>query len=567
MHSTYGQEQILFAQQHEIIDSSKFPFWTFDKMQETYRITEEILSQLSPEAIIEITKSVGHSDMDDLFDILLKETYNTLYQNDKKSIEASSFGYLDKLTASVEETYRCEDLGYFITSVMPDFEMAPHHFDWCDIAHKFDKSCVMAARDHGKSFFWSNAYPAWELYRFKPKDNSAAQQKNKRGFLFSFSIQQAIDLLAILRESIQDNDILSDRLYSKDNWSKTDIVCKNRGRLTVKGFGSAVRGAHPGWIIIDDGLKDNVIYSQQQRQKSIDYFHAVIMNMVVPGGCVRVVGTPFHNQDLYGDLKTKTNWKVFEYPAIYPDGRILWANRWSYIDLMDKRQSQGNLIFSRELLCRPITSDSTIFPIEILNTAFHRMESYTLVNNRESFPIKFKKVVVGCDFAISSSVGADYSVFETWGIDDNENMWLLNAYREKGASYARQIAVMKNINASFRPDIMMLEQNQMQQIFVQEAERQGLPVIGHTTTGRKNDLRSGLPSLAIMFERGKFKIPIGDQKSKDFADLLTMEFTSVAYTDQGLQSTDGHDDIAMCTWISVEAARRATLNSFNFGFV
>jgi hypothetical protein len=405
------------------------------------------------------------------------------------------------------------------------------------------------------------------LYRFKPKDNSAREQKNKRGFLFSFSIQQAIDLLAILRESIQDNDILNDRLFDKTNWSKTDITCKNRARLTVKGFGSAVRGAHPGWIIIDDGLKDNVIYSAQQRQKSIDYFHAVIMNMVVPGGAVRVVGTPFHNQDLYGDLKTKQNWRVFEYPAIYPDGRILWENRWSYDDLMDKRQSQGNLIFSRELLCRPITSDSTIFPIEILNTAFFRMENYTLVTSRDNFPVKFSKVVTGCDFAISSSVGADYSVFLTWGIDDSENMWLLNAYRAKGATYAQQIAVLKNINASFRPDLMLLEQNQMQQIFVQEAERQGLPVIGHTTTGKKNDMRQGLPSLAIMFERGKFKIPVGDQRSKDFADQLTLEFTSIAFTDKGLQSTDGHDDISMCCWISVEAARKATINSFNYNFI
>lgn len=563
----YYQKEMTFVEQRQIIDEQEFPNWSFEKMSETYRITEEIINQLTPEAIHELYSSLNSDDFNELFDLLLKETYETLYPNEKKSIEASSFGYLDKLTSSVDETYRCENLAYFISSVMPDFEMAPHHFDWCDIVHKFDKTCVMAARDHGKSYFFSNAYPAWEMYRFKPKDNSAREQKNKRGFLFSFSIQQAIDLLAILRESIQDNDILNERLYDKTNWSKTDITCKNRARLTVKGFGSAVRGAHPGWAVIDDGLKDNVIYSQQQRQKSIDYFHAVIMNMIVPGGVVRVVGTPFHNQDLYGDLKTKSNWRVFEYPAIYPDGRILWANRWSYKDLMDKRQSQGNLIFSRELLCRPITSDSTIFPIEILNTAFLRMENYTLVNNRESFPVKFNKVVTGCDFAISSSVGADYSVFLTWGIDDNENMWLLNAYRAKGASYAQQIAVLKNINASFRPDVMMLEQNQMQQIFVQEAERQGLPVIGHTTTGKKNDMRQGLPSLAIMFERGKFRIPIGDQKSKDFADMLVMEFTSVAYTDQGLQSTDGHDDISMSTWISVEAARRATINAFNYTFV
>lgn len=537
-------------------------------MSETYRIAQETIEQLTPEALAEVYTSANFGDVDKLFDDIVKETYNVIYANDdRRSMESSNLGYLDKLSDSMEETLRCEDLSYFITSVMPDFEMNWHHIDWCDLIMKYNYLCVEAARDHGKSFLFSNAYTTWEMYRFKPKNNTAFEQKNKRGFLFSFSIQQAIDLMAIMKDSIESNDILNNRLFNKSNWSKTDITCKNKVRLTVKGFGSAVRGAHPGWIVVDDGLKDNVIYSQVQRQKSNDYFQAVIMNMLVPGGKIRVVGTPFHNQDLYGELKTKKNWNVFEYPAIFPNGDILWENRWKYSDLMDKRMSQGNLIFSRELLCRPITSDSTIFPIEILNTAFYKMDQYTLVSNRESFPIKFERVVTGCDFAISSSVGADFSVFLTWGIDTQDNMWLINAQRGKGLSYAQQIAMLKNINANFRPEIMLLENNQMQQIFVQESERQGLPVLGHTTTGRKNDLKSGLPSLAILFERGKFRIPTGDQPSKDFADSLVMEFSSVAFTDKGLMATEGHDDIAMCSWISVEAARNVTMNAFNFSFV
>ncbi len=417
------------------------------------------------------------------------------------------------------------------------------------------------------SYMFSMAYPVWQLYRFKPKNNTTTEQKNKRGFLFSFSVLQAIDLLAILKENIEDIDVLKERLYNRDNWSKTDITCKNRARLTTKGFGSAARGAHPGWIIVDDGLKDNVIYSAVQRQKNIDYFHAVIMNMVVPGGQVGVVGTPFHNQDLYGDLKTKPNWFVYEFPSIFPNGDILWANRWKYSDLMEKRKSQGNLIFSRELLCRPITSDSTIFPIEILNNAFLRMEDVVLVDNRESYKKKFDKVVVGCDFAISSSVGADYSVFGVWGIDDKERMWLMHFWRKKGASYAEQLAKLKSINANFRPNLMMLEKNQMQQIFVEGAEKENLPVKGHTTGTQKNDLRKGLPGLAIMFERGMFKIPQGNQYSKDVGDLFVMEFSSVAFTDKGLMATDGHDDVALMSWISVECARNITANEFKFDFV
>ena len=80
--------------------------------------------------------------------------------------------------------------------------------------------------------------------------------------------------------------------------------------------------------------------------------------MLVPGGQIIVVGTPFHAEDLYGDLKTKNGWFVIEYPAIFPDGRILWPQRWSFKDLMDKKETQGSIIFSRENLCLPITNES-----------------------------------------------------------------------------------------------------------------------------------------------------------------------------------------------------------------
>ena len=528
-----------------------------------------MISEMTPEATLELFSSADTDGLTETFDMMVDEAYGVLYGGTKPiQVTGSAFGYLDKLTASVDETLRCESLAYFITNVMPEFEMNWHHLDWCKAMTKHDQNCFLAARGHGKSFFFSNALPSWNLYRYKPR--TPKERVNNRGFLFSFSIMQAVDLMTILKDNIEGNDILKDRLYNKEHWSKTDITCKNRARLTVKGFGGAVRGAHPYWIVVDDGLKDNVIYSKEQRNKNINYFHSVIMNM--PPGNVKkqitVVGTPFHGQDLYGDLKTKAGWNVYEYPAIFPDGSLLWAGLFDYPSLMQKRLSQGNLVFSRELLCRPITSDSTIFPPEILNLATFRMESYTLVQNRESFPVKFDRVVCGCDFAISGSVGADYSVFTVWGIDEKERMWLLQAIQEKGLSYAQQIAILKNINANFRPEAMVLESNVFQQIFVQELDKQGLPIVPHVTTGKKNDLKEGWASLALLFERGMFKIPIGDQRSKDFADNMMLEFTSVAYTDEhGLCSTDGHDDICSSFWLATIAVKKIIVDAFNFSFL
>ena len=170
--------------------------------------------------------------------------------------------------------------------------------------------------------------------------------------------------------------------------------------------------------------------------------------------------------------------------------------------------------------------------------------------NKESYPVKFSKIVAGCDFAISSSIGADYSCFTVWGISDTDDMYLMYVWREKGRSYMEQISQMKYINTSFMPDVFVVESNTFQQIFAEEATQQGLPIAPHITGNNKNDLRKGWPGLAILFERGKIKLPRGDQYSIDMTDLICSEFASVSFTDKGLKSVGQHDDSCSSTWLA-----------------
>lgn len=542
---------------------------TYNHQLECINMVDDILDLLDDEALLELTRSNG-SDLDGLLNMLIDESFNVIYTGNT-DLDFSS-RYPERISNHVEESLRKLNLSYFITSVLPEFQMAPHHLEWGDLILKHPKLAVIAARDHGKSYYFSNAYAIWQLYRFSGVKKNFMQRptaaNSNRGYLFSFSQQQAVDLLEILKNTIENNDILSERLYpegTQGNWAATNIVCRNGARLTVKGFGSSVRGAHPYWIVVDDGLKDNVIYSAIQRTKSIEYFHSVIMNMIVPGGQVIVVGTPFHASDLYGDLKTKKGWFVIEYPAIFPDGRILWVGRWSYEALMEKKETQGNIIFSRENLCRPIVNDASIFPLHILERSTYKMENYTLVRNRSDFPLKFEKVVVGCDFAISSNVGSDYTVFSVWGCIKEER-WLIHFYREKGKTFNEQIQVLKGINIRFNPDLMILEQNAFQIIFVQESDKEGMPVIGHTTGAEKNDLRDGWPGLAIDFERWKIHIPVGDEYSRRCKDIIFSDLGSVAFTEKGLQSVGEHDDISSSFWLAKLGVNKVT-TGFKFSFL
>ena len=131
------------------------------------------------------------------------------------------------------------------------------------------------------------------------------------------------------------------------------------------------------------------------------------MNMLVPKGQVIVVGTPFHFKDLYSlfqpqksqennfdEMYKENGWVFKKYPAIDKNGRYLWEGRYDEQELTRKRKQLGQLIFTRELLVEPIVSDSSLFPLRLLQKAFVNMENYKLVGNIEAFPLKFKRVVL-----------------------------------------------------------------------------------------------------------------------------------------------------------------------------
>ena len=126
--------------------------------------------------------------------------------------------------------------------------------------------------------------------------------------------------------------------------------------------------------------------------------------------------------------------------------------------------------------------------------------------------------------------------------------------------------VLKGINVRFRPDSMVIEQNAFQQIFVQEGDKQGMPVIGHTTGIDKYDLKNGWPGLSVDFERGKIHIPIGDKYSQNVKDLIFSDLGSVAFTDKGLQSVGDHDDISSSFWLAKLGANLIT-TGFKYTFI
>lgn len=539
------------------------------ELEQTYKLADTIFNNLDDFALHELMQGYG-DDINNLMGMVIQETYNTIHAK-KGPIQMGTFGYYEKLAKNVEETLRKENLNYFITSVLPEFEMNWHHIEWGNMYQLHKKINVIAARAHGKSYYFSLAVPVWRMYRYvkatimnrTPTDYALS----KAGMIITSEIGLAQHLVNIVKDTIENNDILKPILYpgSRDGWGGEEITCKNGAVLTAKSYGSKMRGYHPGYVVVDDFLTDQCLYSKAQRDKYTSIFHSVIMNMPPKNGSVAVVGTPFHTNDLYGDLKVKDGWICAEYPAIFPDGTILWPWLFDYKDIMEKQQTQGSIIFARENLCRAVSNESSLFPYEIINKAFEGMQHFTMGNNNYGYSQKFVRIVCGWDIARSANVGADYSVWTTIGVDERGHYWILNIRREKGKTFHEQIAIAKQLHANFNYDLMIIENNQMQQLFVDGAIEENIPAEGHTTGVAKYSLETGIPSLVVIFEQSRIHIPIGNKPSKEIADMLAQELNSMAWTDEGLQGVGNHDDMVMSLLMAIIAARKG--DNFRWSFL
>lgn len=462
-----------------------------------------------------------------------------------------------------------ESLCLFANDVL-DIELGPHLFAWERLIQNHDRICINAARDHSKSTFFSYAYPIWRAW----------SEPGCEVYLFSKTLEQAIEFLDIVvngRRNLQglDGTPALRHLIPRDKqgnplMKKTDIKLTNGSRIRAIGFGKAIRGAHPKYIVCDDVLNDEDMYSETQRNKHIDYFMSAIVNMVPEsGGQLCVVGTPYHVADLYGKLRRNTRYTFRRFPGILKDPKTgeekaLFPGRWTLKGLHDKKEEIGPVRFSREILCEPITDDIAIFPSYLFPPL--RDETIGLRPTLSEIKALGLEVYMGIDIARSASVGADYFVIFVQGKDAHGNRRILDIHRSKGWSFHKQLQQIKIMAKKYDPAMVFIEANQMQQVWSDEMRRTtDIPVKEFVTTAaNKYPLDKGVPSLRILLENGKITIPYKkDGYTRRVINIWEEEASQFGYVDGKLQGIGEHDDTVMAWWICEEATKAG---GFSFGF-
>jgi len=481
--------------------------------------------------------------------------------------------------SAVYDSLLRESLALFARDVL-GMELAPHITAWSDLVSRQSRLAIEAARDHGKSAFFSYAFPIWRAW----------SEPGCEVYLFSKTLEQAMDFLDIIMwgrnnlAGIADTPALAHlvpgeegaRANRKVRLKRQDVILNNGSRIRAVGYGKAIRGRHPKYVVCDDVLNDNDLWSETERRKNISYFYSAIVNMVMPsvqeddhftGGQLITVGTPYHMADLYAELEKNAAYDFHRYPGIIRDDdgteRALFPWRWSLDQLKKKKGEIGSVAFAREIMCRPVTDDISIFPSYLFPPLFD--ERLTLRPTKAEIAQRGLTVYMGVDIARSASVGADYFVIYTLGKDREGTRYLIDIHRSKGLPFRKQLEQIDIAAKAYEPSLIHIESNAMQQIYTDEVRRMSdLPVkefITHATN--KYPLDKGVPGLRILLENQKFVIPRGDEYSRRTSDIWIDECSQFGFVDGKLQGIGVHDDTVMAWWFADEAARAG---GFSFAF-
>lgn len=176
---------------------------------------------------------------------------------------------------------------------------------------------VLAPRGSGKSTACDFCYAIMR----------SLQDRNIRILIASRTIEQAKDFLSEIKSNLE-KEVLTEIFGSLKGkkWDETRADINGRTHhtkehtFTIAGADGAVVSKHFDLIIGDDIVEDKNSRTEGQRKQLLKFFYRSMLPCLRPDGEMRILGTRYHPEDLYGHLikndpMFKENWFVL--PAIY----------------------------------------------------------------------------------------------------------------------------------------------------------------------------------------------------------------------------------------------------------
>ena len=286
----------------------------------------------------------------------------------------------------------------------------PFHREWLDALHddSVEKLLLLAARGHAKSVYVSGVDALWDM----------CKHPHQRTLLITASDDLAIRYTTELRDKLL-GDVVREifpELPKIRKANQHEIYLEGGQRdptFKAVGAGTAITSLRADKIILDDVVTIEHRYSETLRQQLVGWYFTTLRPILVPGGKIRVVGTPYHEEDLYATLEER-GFKTLRYPAIDWEGKYLWPERFDArtLAILDA-EDHGS--FSSQYLLEPIVEGDT----EFTRAMFEVVEPAHVP--------RFVLTATVWDGAISEKKAADRTAKVTGGVSGEGVLYLTHA--------------------------------------------------------------------------------------------------------------------------------------------
>ena len=337
----------------------------------------------------------------------------------------------------------------FVQRMQTDYDAGWFQKDLCHKLEQFaqdviDKKSprlmIMAPPRHGKSRLASVMFPAWFL------GNHPAMEIIMSSYSADLAMDMSKDVRTILREQSY-KTVFKESKLDPDSQSVAKWKTTESGAFTAAGVGGPLTGRGAHVMIVDDPIKNfEDANSTTNREMAWNWWNTTAYTRLAPGAGCLLIMTRWHHDDLFGRLLEQEaeakklgiptqKWDVVMYPAIATEdekyrksGEALHPERYPLDQLNMIKNAPGNERNWASLYQQtPTLDEGAYFKKEFFK--------YWQTSSDSESPDKVKpdnlNVYATWDLALGQKETNDYTASVVFGLDQNENIYVLDIVRER----------------------------------------------------------------------------------------------------------------------------------------
>jgi phage terminase large subunit-like protein len=315
------------------------------------------------------------------------------------------------------------------------------HYQIADVLinNNIKQANIIAPRGHAKSSIVGGVYPLFHIMNHVGA---------KLIVLVSRTQDHAIKLLGTIKDTIEYSESFR-QIYgywgqhSARQWAKSEIELKDGSMIICKGTGQQLRGIkvgsqRPTLIIVDDPEDENNTKTAEAMEANLRWLlQSAVPSLDPQKGKICVIGTPQHQRCMVEVLKDMKGWTNMHFSPDLDNNVALWEEWQPIKKLIQKKEELDSIgrasVFFREYMCQIVGDEDQLFRQDYIQ--YHNYDlkidsgnNHYLVDGDKEIPVN---VFMGVDPASSVRKTADYSVIMPVAVDENNNRYILQYYRQR----------------------------------------------------------------------------------------------------------------------------------------